>query len=86
MKREVGQGEQPAVKDPVPVLGDLDSVDLPQVSGSVSGLADGQSMSSRLASLEAEVRGLRRIVQHERKLLRKAVLLQLDLEAYDDID
>jgi hypothetical protein len=43
-------------------------------------------MSHRLARLEAEVKGLKEIVRHERKLLRKAVLLQLDLEAYDDID
>jgi general secretion pathway protein A len=86
MTDEVGQAEQPAVQDPVPAVADLDPVDPPQESGSASGLADGQSISSRLASLEDEVRGLRQIVQHERKLLRKAVLLQLDLEAYDDID
>jgi putative secretion ATPase (PEP-CTERM system associated) len=40
----------------------------------------------RLAALEAEVARLRATVQKERKLLRKAVLLQLELDAYDDIE
>ena len=44
------------------------------------------SLSGRLARLESELEELRRTVQHERKLLRKAVLMQLDLDAYDDID
>lgn len=43
-------------------------------------------LSARLSALEHEVATLRAVVQHERKLLRKAVLLQLDLDAYDDID
>lgn len=47
---------------------------------------DEASVSERLRSLETEVRALRQLVLHERKLLRKAVLLQLDLDAYDDID
>jgi putative secretion ATPase (PEP-CTERM system associated) len=45
-----------------------------------------RDLSRRLAELEAEVARLRQIVNNERKLLRKAVLLQLDLEAYDDLD
>jgi hypothetical protein len=40
----------------------------------------------RLAALESEVAQLRATVQKERKLLRKAVLLQLDLDAYDELD
>lgn len=40
----------------------------------------------RLAVLEAEVDRLRGLVMAERKLLRKAVLLQLDLNAYDELD
>jgi putative secretion ATPase (PEP-CTERM system associated) len=40
----------------------------------------------RLLRLETEVERLRETVQRERKLLRKAVLLQLDLDAYDDIE
>jgi putative secretion ATPase (PEP-CTERM system associated) len=47
---------------------------------------DGSGMAQRLVRLEAEVARLREVVQHERKLLRKAVLMQLDLDAYDDID
>jgi hypothetical protein len=42
--------------------------------------------AERIARLEREVARLKQIVQHERKLLRKAVLLQLDLNAYDDLD
>jgi len=43
-------------------------------------------MAGRLTALEREVAQLRAIVQRERKLLRKAVLMQLDLDAYDDLD
>ncbi len=42
--------------------------------------------AERLAALEVEVARLRVTVQRERKLLRKAVLLQLELDAYDDVD
>lgn len=87
MKREVGQqAEKVPAQDSVPLVADLDPGDPPQQPGAAPGAADEQSLSSRLAKLEGEVRGLRQIVQHERKLLRKAVLLQLDLDAYDDID
>jgi len=50
-----------------------------------AGLTPGD-LGERLASLEAEVSRLRLIVLQERKLLRKAVLLQLELDAYDDLD
>lgn len=43
-------------------------------------------LAERVRRLEEEVLRLRRIVHHERKLLRKAVLMQLDLEAYDELD
>lgn len=86
MKREVGHAERPPAQDPVHAAAGLDPGDLQPESAAASGPADGQSLSHRLVRLEEEVRGLRQIVQHERKLLRKAVLLQLDLEAYDDID
>jgi len=46
----------------------------------------GVAALQRLARLESEVARLREIVQHERKLLRKAVLMQLDLDAYDDLE
>ena len=49
------------------------------------GLTPGD-LGERLSSLEAEVSRLRLIVMQERKLLRKAVLLQLELDAYDDLD
>ena len=45
-----------------------------------------ESIAQRLARLEAELTGLRKVVSHERKLLRKAVLMQLDLDAYDEFD
>lgn len=43
-------------------------------------------LSARLLALEEEVVRIRSIVTRERKLLRKAVLLQLDLDADDDLD
>lgn len=58
------------------------SIPAPSLSSSEG---DGE-ISMRLGALEVEVARLREIVQRERKLLRKAVLLQLDLDAYDDID
>lgn len=45
----------------------------------------GGTVEERLAQLENAVAGLRKTVQRERALLRKAVLLQLDIDAaYDD--
>lgn len=43
-------------------------------------------LEGRLAALEAEVANLRAMALKERKLLRKAVLLQLELDAYDELD
>lgn len=43
-------------------------------------------LAERLARVETDLIELRKIVLQERKLLRKAVLLQLELDAYDDID
>ena len=40
----------------------------------------------RINQLEQEVHRLKRALQHERKLLRKAVLLQLDMDVYEDLD
>ena len=84
MKREVGQ----SAHSPADKSGSL-SVDFEsrEVEAELAmDFADGQSASERLARLESEMKGLRQIVKHERKLLRKAVLMQLDLDAYDDID
>lgn len=44
------------------------------------------AIDARLTALERELAQLQATVAHERKLLRKAVLLQLDLDAYDDLD
>ena len=52
----------------------------------VTGPVPAGDWEGRLAALESEVAQLRALVQKERKLLRKAVLLQLDLDAYDELD
>jgi len=84
MENEVSHSEElPASESPPP---DVDAQVAESDAGEGLESADGGSMSQRLARLESEVRGLKQIVKHERKLLRKAVLLQLDLEAYDDIE
>jgi len=83
MRQEVGHAERSPTRDHGSALADLDPGDLSLEPAADAPPVDGHSMSDRLARLEDEVRGLRQIVQQERKLLRKAVLLQLDL---DDID
>jgi len=80
MKSEMGQVERR--QSEVRSAPDSEHAD----TGTESADAQEATLSERLRSLETEVRALRQIVLHERKLLRKAVLLQLDLDAYDDID
>lgn len=54
-------------------------------SGVFGDFPEKADLENRLARLEGAVLALRKTVQRERALLRKAVLLQLDLdEAYDD--
>lgn len=45
-----------------------------------------RELAERVGALEDEVARLRATVYRERKLLRKAVLLQLELDAYDDLE
>lgn len=54
--------------------------------GAATGPVPAGDWEGRLAALESELAQLRALVQKERKLLRKAVLLQLDLDAYDELD
>jgi putative secretion ATPase (PEP-CTERM system associated) len=87
MNREVGHAQHPAEDDdPMPAIAVQDSGAGPPESGADIDHEQNQALSQRLARLEAEVRGLREVVKQERKLLRKAVLLQLGLEAYDELD
>lgn len=86
MKREVAHAERRPTRESVPAMADLEEGDSPSELDEAPAHIEGRSLSHRLTKLEDEVKGLRRIVQNERKLLRKAVLLQLDLDAYDDID
>jgi hypothetical protein len=46
----------------------------------------GDGVAARLAAVEAQLATLQQTVRRERQLLRKAVLLQLDLRAFDDLD
>jgi hypothetical protein len=85
MRREVGHETLRPDDHPLP---DAEAVQTPVPStgiAAVPAVADAD-MHERIRRLEMEVARLRETVQHERKLLRKAVLLQLDLNAYDDID
>jgi general secretion pathway protein A len=80
MKDEVGQGSGPPSAS-----AELERVDDDQAPAPIHAPVSGE-VGERLTRLEAEVAALKKMVQHERKLLRKAVLLQLDLDAYDDLD
>jgi general secretion pathway protein A len=44
------------------------------------------SLADRVTGLEQDLAELRHLVKAERKLLRKAILIQLDFGAYDDLD
>lgn len=79
MREEVGRSEGGAVGD---VRADIARQG---IDSSVAGMGEGD-LAQRVVALETEVERLRATVQQERKLLRKAVLLQLELDAYDDID
>lgn len=79
MRQEVGRGGAGDTS-----LGMAD--DSARVRSAVeSDVLDGE-VAQRLAALEATVSELKALVQRERKLLRKAVLLNLELDAYDDLD
>jgi hypothetical protein len=85
MRREVGH-ETPRPEDhPPSVAEEAPTAVASTGTGALPAAADAGT-HERIRRLELEVARLREIVQHERKLLRKAVLLQLDLNAYDDID
>lgn len=57
----------------------------PMSSAPIGVPAGDEGIAERLASLEEAVNRLHATVQHERKLLRKAILIQLDLDAYDEM-
>jgi putative secretion ATPase (PEP-CTERM system associated) len=84
MNDEVGPVNEPA---PEPLREPAAHGPEEESSGEISeGAVLPGDAAERIARLEREVARLKQIVQHERKLLRKAVLLQLDLNTYDDLD
>ena len=40
----------------------------------------------RLNVLEGEIQQLKKTLQHERKLLRKAILMQMDMDVEDELN
>lgn len=49
-------------------------------------IADAEELIYRIQDLEKEISTLKKTLRNEQKLLRKAILLQMDLDEYDDID
>jgi general secretion pathway protein A len=88
MQEEVGRPETAALADARTVRPIAAPAADMQIRASALGEAEcgDEGLAVRVAALEAEVARLRATVQHERKLLRKAVLMQLDLDAYDELD
>lgn len=81
MRTEVGNAERPLA-----VAASADTSPRVRQARAADEFPEAQDLGRRVTELEGEVARLRQIVQHERKLLRRAVLLQLDLDAYDDLD
>ncbi|MEJ2620649.1 MAG: XrtA-associated ATPase [Candidatus Thiodiazotropha sp.] len=49
-------------------------------------MADAEELIFRIQDLEKEISTLKKTLRNEQKLLRKAILLQMDLDEYDDIE
>lgn len=49
-------------------------------------IADADELIYRIQDLEKELSTLKKTLRNEQKLLRKAILLQMDLDEYDDIE
>ncbi|MCG7981981.1 MAG: XrtA-associated ATPase [Candidatus Thiodiazotropha lotti] len=49
-------------------------------------MADAEELIYRIQDLEKEISTLKKTLRNEQKLLRKAILLQMDLDEYDDLD
>jgi putative secretion ATPase (PEP-CTERM system associated) len=49
-------------------------------------IADAEELIYRIQDLEKEISTLKKTLRNEQKLLRKAILLQMDLDEYDDIE
>ncbi len=75
----------PTIEDYAPA-GEIVSEIAPSAMNELSPLSAPRDLVQRVNQLEQEVHRLKRAMQHERKLLRKAVLLQLDMDVYDDLD
>jgi hypothetical protein len=62
------------------------SVSVPQGMPAVTTVITGDDpLMQRLAVLEQEIAQLKKTMQHERKLLRKAILIQMDMDIEDEI-
>jgi hypothetical protein len=49
-------------------------------------MGDAEELIYRIQDLEKEISTLKKTLRNEQKLLRKAILLQMDLDEYDDIE
>jgi putative secretion ATPase (PEP-CTERM system associated) len=60
---------------------------IPQTgSQPVAAVAGADELIYRIQELEKELSGLKQTLRKEQKLLRKAILLQMDLDEYDEVD
>lgn len=57
-----------------------------QFSSAETDLTAGDQLMQRLNVLESEIQLLKKSLQHERKLLRKAILIQMDMDIDDALD
>jgi putative secretion ATPase (PEP-CTERM system associated) len=62
------------------------AMEQPSAAAAQAPSANPGDLSQRVQHLEHEVRQLKKILQHERKLLRKAILMQMEMDMDEDLD
>ncbi|MES9824078.1 MAG: XrtA/PEP-CTERM system-associated ATPase [Candidatus Thiodiazotropha endolucinida] len=84
---EAAQSQQLASVSPLhPTGGGVNGNQAAATQPSPQTLAHADELVYRIQDLEKEISSLKKTLRNEQKLLRKAILLQMDLDEYEDLD